>query len=235
MASSAPDAQALIDAELERAPLPADEELAFFHAYARPTEPDDGLLELAIANAGRIEDFSNRLVAAIANVDIRTQVHPQLTGHGGWALTTQGRTQESLEPPSAALSTSLDFDGYCHLFSVAGRKGWIGELIIGVNLGSFFALAGELYSLGGYSGEVDIGVATSGLQGKTSDSARYTGSNREPYSDPEYRRAEQVTALELQNHPDDVARRLLARLIDPLVHPGFDSLRPLRSITAKQH
>jgi hypothetical protein len=97
------------------------------------------------------------------------------------------------------------------------------ETGIAGGMASFLALMSTLYELAGYRGHVDVGVAVTGLDGAHSSTLPAGSFIQNPYNAAEYRRAERVSAHELES-PQNVVSRLFRHLFEMTTSdPGFDA------------
>lgn len=222
------------------APAAPREGLAYVHAFARPVAADNGILERARAST---DDFLKFLRGAVRS-KLRGRYQPDLEGsaqlfrHGGdewrWSSLSPDEieiaaSEQSQNPdPSYLVVVGFNLDGRGHLFCGraadtlrTGGAPTVMEQVIAGNVETFLALMHDVYSVAGYHGHVDIGVALTGLRGATSQFGRY--GRRFPYPTDEYARTERVAAGEL-SEAEAVARRLLRHFFDAVT--GFEGFDP---------
>lgn len=149
---------------------------------------------------------------------------------------TSNISREYGDPKSAryTVEARINIDGRGRLFS--GRVGEVisrgaeerGDLIlfesmIAGQLASFLAAMGELYRLGRYYGQVDVGFVATGLRGGVGSKSRdQFGFYDTAYDAETYPRHERVAAAEL-GHPEQVAGPMLRHLMEALTGRAYDS------------
>lgn len=225
----------LLEEEIARAPYGPIEGLGFMHGFVRPLAPDEGVLDRAAANDHHTL-FWNVLPEAMGrshnsgryDPDIRRARDLVRRGSYGWTVTNQ--IDEGHRDPANAVYTvtmDIDEDGSGHLFLGRAAETYrerliMIEVVIAGNLASFLAAMGTLYDRAGYAGQVDVGVAVLGIEGSVALGLGERVLSRPTYGAPDYRRTARVSAGELRDAPQDVARRLLQRLIDVMTVGDFD-------------
>jgi hypothetical protein len=224
------DGYALLAGAVAEARFPPHPDLAFLHGFARPVSPDRHIWERAEAAAGGRRELQEELRTATDGAAVRNRLSSRSAanwrrqGADEWLLSTQPDVDPSQSPDSAeqAIDMRVNVDGRGHLFfGRAGARANGGMIVlqepaIAGTVASFFALMGRLYELGGYHGQVDIGVSVTNLRDAVSSqgSPSWTASfEREAFRAESYPRASRVTAAELLD-PRGVAGALLGGLFE---------------------
>jgi hypothetical protein len=233
------DRDALLAEGIAHAPFPSSTRLAYLHAYSRPVAPDRGIWNRALAAAGGQQQLRERLREAAVAAGSGGGYAPSLNqatnwrrrGADEWALEAwRGQKENDPGDPSHAVDVRVNIDGRGHLFcgraaermSRQGVEDEEGELvifeaIIAGNFAAFLALIGAVYELGAYHGQVDVGVAVTGLRGGVSSQGRANWGamlmGLDPYEADVYLRTERVAARELME-PREVAGRMFRHLFE---------------------
>ena len=101
-----------------------------------------------------------------------------------------------------------------------------GELIEAIEAGltaRFLAVLGGVYAAGNYLGQIDVGVAVTGLKGSVSQRTRYNiAPSLRPFDKDEYRRISRFSALELSDTPRSAARELVLPLVRATTRESYD-------------
>lgn len=233
----------LLDEAVRQAPYEPQDGLAYMHGFTRPVVPDRSIWERAIEAASGRGELLMLLAKAAASARPREGYDPNLRAgvnwrrHGAdeWRMTSN-ISREYGDPKSAryTVEARINIDGRGRLFS--GRVGEVisrgaeerGDLIlfesmIAGQLASFLAAMGELYRLGRYYGQVDVGFVATGLRGGVGSKSRdQFGFYDTAYDAETYPRHERVAAAEL-GHPEQVAGPMLRHLMEALTGRAYDS------------
>lgn len=87
----------------------------------------------------------------------------------------------------------------------------------------FLAILGGLYIAGGYVGQVDVGLAVTGLRGGIShELGNRLGVDPTPYDKDLYRRTERLSASMLSSDPRGAARNLVMPLLRTITRDSYD-------------
>jgi hypothetical protein len=234
----------LLDEAISRAPIAPDNSFAYLHLVARPVVPDEMLLDRAKGDQ-HIANFLDGLFAAAVSEDIWPRTcggkgySPDLADSNPFDLRTDGWTTsrglgedwQRFRDPGDVLQFVIGLDGVGRLFcGGAARKSNDGRLLLIENLLAglttrFLCVMGGLYAAAAYLGQVDIGLAVTGLEGalsfRMSDNlvARY---HLQPYDRAEYCSTERFAASTLGNVPQSVAQRLILHLIRVVTRDRYD-------------
>ncbi len=236
------DRDELLAEAMRQAPYEPQDGLAYMHGFVRPVVPDRSIWERAAEAASGQDELRRLLAAAAARTKPSQGYDPNLRGSVNWRRQgadewrmTSNVSREYGDPKSAryTIDVRINIDGRGHLFS-----GRVGEVIRHANegpaplilfesmlagqLASFLAAMGELYRLGRYFGQVDIGFVATGLRGGVGSKSRdLFGFYDATYAADTYSRHERVAAAELKA-PEDIARPLLRYLMEALTGRDFD-------------
>lgn len=229
------DQEALLDEAIARAPLEPHEGYGYLHLVARPVVPDEELLERAKGDQP-VRNVLNGLFSKAASPQLFGRSYsPDLSEHfsfarvaDGWLASHGMSDRQPYRDPGNVLEFEVGLDGGGHLF--CGRAAdnldnslVIFEVIVAGLTTRFLAVLGELYTAGGYLGQVDVGVAVTGLSGGVSYivKSRMFSSPR-PYDRDEYRRTGRFSASTLRDDPRSAARRLVYPLVRATTEETYD-------------
>jgi hypothetical protein len=156
-------------------------------------------------------------------------------GADEWELTTVDKELERPEDAAYVIDARFNVDGRGHLFlgraadSLSRRNNLNPSdpmrLFEGLITGTYCAFLlglGALYEAGGYHGQVDIGLAVTGIRGAVTIT-RELIYGRDAYNADSYPRTERVAAGELVD-PEAVTLRMLRHLLE--VSTGVDGYNP---------
>lgn len=232
------DRDALLEQEIAEAPLQPHDNFAYLHLFARPVARNNGLLEKAVRENEALQEMLQLLVrrAIDHHVFPRNVYSPDFVVPGRWMRRVEGMLCHMDEPsprddpraPAYILDLQLDFDGGGHLFCGRAAEGdsegfLFFETLVAGNTTRFLALLGVLYERARYMGMVDIGVAVTGLKG----AVPYRGDTwsrltRIRYDRDAYKRTTRVSALEIKDDAQAIARSLLMPLFAALSQSDRD-------------
>jgi hypothetical protein len=162
-------------------------------------------------------------------VSERLQYQPDLRLLGDWRL----HGAEGIEIASAiadrrkAIRMTISHEGEARLFACAGARYGPGRALAifekgaAGNLTSFLSAAGAFYSRAGYVGQLDTGVALTGVRGGVAHH-EYQRASGFPFPADDFRSTGRFVALELVERPRDVAMQLLRRFLDAIVAFGYE-------------
>jgi len=223
------DRDALLREELARAP-DIDPQLGYLLTFARPVVPDDSMIERVAASGGELLELLMKGARAWGEVradrygqrydpDFRNAIHTWRRGVAGWSISTYREADDS---PRDTAKLELDFDGTGHFFcgrvvdtmSTGFGSGTrvLFEAILASNLASFFGALGALYEAAAYVGQVDVGMALTGIEGTLPYGIHHWGENA--FSGPPPQRTARVTAAEMRDDPKGIALSLIRRFLD---------------------
>ena len=232
------DARELLEEAIGRSPRPIqgwDERAGHMHAFARPLAPDDGMLDRA--GQGDLPALFHALAAEMS-ASQAAHVEPSISrasymsrrGNRGWTISTVD--EDLAQHVRTARSTAhleLDHDGTGYLFMGRAAEMWqerlvLFESVIAWNLADFLAAMGGIYDRARYVGQVDVGVAVLNIEGAHSSLLGEEGHTFHPitYKAADHERTERVSAGELHDAPQEMARRLLARLFEAMAGDAAD-------------
>ncbi len=237
-ARAAVDRDELLNDRIRLGP-PAQDDLGFLHAFARPLALDTDFMDRAAPTTGRVIELLRELARTTDNVQPPSGYGPGLTQYLTWEpkgakVWTLGREDD--EDQSNSVRCDLNVDRRADLF--CGRAAArpprthaedsplyiINPVIVG-NLASFLSIVGAYYQAANYFGAVDLGVAITGILGATG----YSEDNRHmfyapTYNAPDYREHAQVTVAELQDVTAAVLM-LLRRFLGTVYRPDWDPFK----------
>lgn len=234
------DLTPILEEQIQNAPIKEHNGFIHLHIVIKPVLQDDSILEKAVGGfsieyGGQVNEqiLLNLLVEKVRESD----VFPS-DGYGqgfyspnSWIHQPKsflGKLASSYpndETPSAnTLQLEVGVDGSGHLFC-----GWIGRTIqkneakvfypefAASNLTRFIAFFGQLYKYAAYFGQVNIGVAFTGLEG-CKGLAEHTHHLRfaYQYTDETYKNIQSFSAEFLAEKPKDVSAKLIMPFIKTL-------------------
>lgn len=228
---------AMLDDAVTSAPVEPNEDYAFLHLVARPVIPDEDLVKKARGEQ-RSEQFLNSLFSTAASAEVYSIPYsPDLLEANNFERLVEGWvTRQGLEDalgrggvdPGHVLEFEVGVDGGGYLFSGRAAEVYNGRLLIFENIVAglttrFLAVLGSLYAAGNYTGQVDVGLAVTGLKGGISYvlSQRLEVSPR-PFDKEQYRRTERLSALMLTNDSRGAARKLVMPLVHAITRESYD-------------
>ena len=237
--SWAVDREAILAEVVASAPFPRDTAPGHLHAYTRPVAPDNSMLERAMEAVGGRQTFHQRLLDWIHATRLRGQYGPSLEhasqlrrrGADEWRLSNLPDTEHQASRIKDLVDLHVNVDGRGQLF--CGRATdthsqsdheLIIEFVIAGNLEAFVAVMGQIYGAAGYHGQVDVGVAITGLTGSGSalrSNDFYAGPFT--YSAEAFTRTARVAARELLT-PHEVPHSLLRSFYEAT--SGRDGFNP---------
>lgn len=238
------DRDVLLAEAIAQAPFPAGEGRGYLHGFGRPVVPDREIWERAEAAAGGRQQLQRELAEAAAKPGPDTGYAPTLKQGVNWFrrgadewMASSNYEADYSRPEKARFTVEARFniDGRGHFFYGRAADERLGEgdqllILEGGTAGgyaSFLSMLGRLYALGGYYGQVDIGLVVTGLRGGVTTSHRQSGPfallELNPYEADNYPRTERVAASELLDSEPTV-RRMLRHLFEATT--GRDDFDP---------
>jgi hypothetical protein len=229
----------LLAEAIAQAPFSPHVDRAYLHGFARPVAPDRVIWDRALAASGGQQELQKQLGEAAGapgpqdrySPNLKSILHWTRRGADEWCMSSTHNPDYS-DPEDAAylVDVRLNIDGRGHLF--CGRAAErirrqnrvpegdpdlvILESVIAGNFAAFLVAMGKLYELGGYHGQVDIGLAATGLRGgytATRFERPFAYADEAPYNADSYPRTERIAARELGD-PEQVAGRMLRHLFE---------------------
>jgi hypothetical protein len=234
--------EALLDQTIAAAPFSdTSDQSGYLHGFLSPVTSDPGLWDRAAGAVGGTSQLMHRLAVAATRLWTRTDYSPSLA-NGHWDQMGADRyrlgntsLEAGLTDPDRIAELLFDLNGDTRLYSgriittrrvdygsggVAFEKA-VMEPIMAGNLARAIAATGELYRLAAFHGQVDIGIAVTGLADASSSS--FDPFRDHGYNASEYRRTSQLAAGALSD-PPAIAQMLLGRLLDSLARGQANSL-----------
>lgn len=216
------DREALLNAEIERAPIEPHKDFVYLHMFARPVFRNEDMLSQALgeeAHSPNAREQLRKIIGEVSTQSVYPRNHsPDFDSLIRYRLMSDGwMINEGQSEPidiGHMLRLKTDFDGSTHLF--CGRAGERinnrVEVFDGCVAGNglrFLVFIGKLYEKAKYFGMVDLGVALTGVKGATlyTQNIRYRdyfGS----YEENQYRKTLRTSAITLVDEPRQVARQL---------------------------
>ena len=239
--SWAVDRERLLADVIANAPIPPHAGLGYLHGFTRPAAPDPALFERA---ADATSDLHMSLLSAVRSTALHGRYAPSLgdasffgrRSADEWWLSNTGDQHSDLSDPkviSDAVILQLGLDGRGELF--CGRatdtrvrspddNRYLFEVVIAGSLDALFAAMAMIYEAAAYHGQVDVGVAVTGIKGAFSF-VRSQDLRRGDFAYPrdDFKRTATIAAAELEDHAS-VAHRLLRPLYETT--SGIDGYNP---------
>lgn len=228
---------AVLDEAVASSPVEPHEGYAFLHLVARPVVPDENLLEKARGEQ-RSEPFLNGLFSAAASAEVYSIPYsPDLLEANNFERRAEGWVaRQGLEDalgrgdvdPGHILEFEVGVDGGGYLFCGRAAEVYNGRLLIFENIvagltARFLAVLGGLYAAGNYAGQVDVGLAVTGLKGGISYVlSQRIGVSPGPFDKEQYRRTERLSALMLMNDSCGAASKLVMPLVQAITRESYD-------------
>jgi hypothetical protein len=233
--------EALLADVIAGSALPPQDEQGFLYAFAHPVVQDESLISAAIDAIGDRMELASWLRETASSSPLSRAYEPSIRSAGylrrhgadAWRLSTvppPEREKRLTQDPTDFVDFDFNFDGRGQVyFGRATDYRGEGERVVfevGIagTLESFFSLMSALYERADYFGQVDVGVAVTGLQGAISLAA---GSSLlghpEPYAADRVVRTTQLPALKLSDSRALVIQ-LLGRLFESST--GWDGWTP---------
>jgi hypothetical protein len=199
----------------------------YLHAFARPVAPDQRLWERAergerralfevLTRAAKLDQPISGYKPALRNLGAW-----QRMGGDAWALEGDGGSRYY----GVRCDVNIDGRGYlfCGRAAQTNSAGTLGifETIIAGNFASFLSVMGRFYREAGYQGQVDLGLAVTGIEGGISASNPPADFEGREYRALGYTRTDRVPAPEL-GEPVQIARVMLRHLVAATAGEGFD-------------
>jgi hypothetical protein len=223
------DEDALLDDAIGQARFPVHTELAYLHAFARPVAPDRQTWKRAVAALDGLLELQQDLRNAAARADLQKAASSRLAPNwrrqsaDEWLFSTLPDADPASDPDQAeqAVDMRVNADGRGYLlFGRAGamrNSGTIAviEPAIAGKFASFVALVGRLYDLGGYRGQVDVGLAVTNIGGASTSRSSLLGATT--YRADSYRSAERFPASRLLE-PRAVATEMLQDFFEAITN-----------------
>jgi hypothetical protein len=230
------DRDDMLKEAIDSAPIDPHEDFAYLHLVARPVVPDEDLLDRA-SKGQEVTQFLGGLISAASSADaFTTRYSPDFYGgHNyerradGWAASWGlGVEWEERKDPSRVLDLEVGLDGSGRMFCGRAAHRYPNQFLIfeplvaGLTV-KFLAVMGRLYAAGGYLGQVDVGLAVTGLRGSVSYHLRDNlWIERTPYNKDRYRRTERLSAPTLSSDPRGAASKLVLPLIRAITRESYD-------------
>jgi hypothetical protein len=235
------DRDAMLEEEISRAPYQPNENFAYLHLIAKPISRIDDLLSRIQREHLRVEHALIALIDQVRTNDVfpseyfpdfdRPDESKQLVDGFLLKLCTP-RRKDAPDAPGDTLNLQIDSDGKGHLFCGRAAENEDGKLLffprlVAGNTTRFLTLLGELYKRANYGGMVDIGLGLTGIKNTVLRSpnpiiaARIT-----PYDQNKYTRTTRVSAINLKDMPQTVAKTLLMPIFGAMSQGKLDPFPP---------
>lgn len=237
------DRRAILATVVEHSGVPAEMSEGHLHAFTRPAAQDPELFERAIASFGGRRTVHQKLLGVASQTRLAGRYGPSVEGahyweHRSadeWRLATRSAEDRLSGDVSSLVEVRVNLDGRGQLFCGRATAAHIGdeeqliiEAVIAGNLEAFFAIMGAIYEAAGYHGQVDVGVAITGVKGANSyeRSQNFTIPALQ-YSADSFSRDAGVSAAELRDAPA-LAHQLLRHFY--AASTGFENYNPFDSV-----
>jgi hypothetical protein len=237
------DRDALLSEAIAQAPFSAAEGRGYLHGFARPVAADRAIWERAEGAAGGRQQLQQALVEAAGKPGPNTGYSPTMKrgvnwfrrGADEWLASSSYETDYSRpEKARSTVEARFNIDGRGRFFYGRAADERLGEpeqllILEGGTAGgyaSFLSMVACLYRLGDYYGQVDIGLAVTGLRGGITSSQSHGWSfgfiESDSYEADSFSRTERVASSELLDS-ESVVRRMLRHLFEATTgRPDYD-------------
>jgi len=233
------DRKKLLHETMSKAPIEPHSEFAYLHLVARPTVPDENLLDAAREGQHSVQ-FLNGLISSARSTEVFQSEHlfPDFPENIIFGLRADGLVMhqgleedwERYEDRRFVLKLVVGLDGSGYLFCASAAQERNGRLLIYEDVvagltARFLALFGGLYEAGNYLGPVDVGLAVTGLEGGVSFALQdhmVLKHRLHPYDNDKYLRTERFMALTLHDDPRAAARNLVLPLTRVITLERYD-------------
>lgn len=209
------DRMVLLESVVQEAGVPEDAEKGHLHAFARPAAHDPELFERAIEGLGGVQGIHQALIQIPSGTRLAGSYGPNLERasywehHSAdeWRLATHA--EDERRKIESLVELRVNRDGRGRLFCGRATAAHIGddeqliiEAVIAGNAETFFAIMSAIYEAAGYHGQVDVGLAITGVEGAGSHiRSENWGPGELRYSADSFTRAIGVSATELRDAP----------------------------------
>jgi hypothetical protein len=210
------------------------------YAFAQPVPPDQAIWDRALASAGSPDALREALADAAKQVGgpphvevaFKRPTYWHQQGADAWRLSTDHNREPDPQFIEYLTDLTLNIDGRGVLFFGGAAHTFapnpnlpeqayriIYEAAIAENLAGFLAFMGALFAAASYLGPVDLGLNVVGLDGAVSAATlnrmQFPSVSRLPtYNAPTYPRTERLGSAAELAAPEQVARRMLQRLLE---------------------
>jgi hypothetical protein len=234
---------ALLQESISRPPIPEGPAFAYLHVVARPIFRGESIIERALGVGENARQLLNNLVVqAQSSISTGKDYAPTFLAPGNWRREADGylgklsyASEGDRRAGASTLELRVRFDGGGSLF--CGRAAEIDEYtgvssklffssIVAGNTTKFIYLLGELYRRASYFGNVEIGVALTGLIGCVPYEGRMMYRQPHHYQGPsQFLKTSSVSADSLFEEPTKVAAPLLMPIIDAIYQESHDPFK----------
>lgn len=241
------DRNEMLEQVIQRARLHPSPKFAYIHLMGTPVLSDSGLLQRAAEGAAvtDIPTLLNKILVQVGQQKLlATTPYPTIPTYtrwyqqvGDWIAYLEQAPGEVHDQASAkVLDLTVGNDGSSYFFyNRAGKESSNRIVLLEDNIAwlttRFLLLLGTLYENARYAGQVDIGIAITGIQGAISDFFR-----RQPYlypyeyptlifKDEKYTSTARVAARTLAEDPKRAARELVMPLVNAITQGNYDPFR----------
>lgn len=233
------DRKKLLHEAMSKAPIEPHPEFAYLHLVARPTVPDENLLDAARGGQHPVQ-FLNGLISLARSTEVfqSEQLFPDFPENSIFDLRADGLTMhqgleeewERYEDRRFVLKLVVGLDGSGYLFCASAAQERDGRLriyedVVAGLTARFLALFGGLYEAGNYLGPVDVGLAVTGLEGGVSFALQdhmVLKHRLHPYDNDKYLRTGRFMAPTLHDDPRAAARNLVLPLTRVITLGRYD-------------
>lgn len=234
------DRMALLDKVVQEARVPEDADKGHLHAFTRPVAHDPELFERAIEGLGGVQGVHQALIQVAFDAQLADTYGPNLErapywehqSADEWRLATHA--EDERKKIKSLVELRVNLDGRGRLLCGRATDAHIGEnepliieAVIAGNAETFFTIMSAIYEAAGYHGQVDVGLAITGVEGAGS----YVRSenwrlNELRYNADSFTRAIGVSAAELRDAPA-LTHRLLRHFYT--VSTGYTDYNPFQA------
>jgi hypothetical protein len=175
------DRMALLETAIRHAGIPDGADPGHLHGFTRPVSDDPELFERAIEAFGGSRAVHQELIGIASQTQLAGSYAPNLEQasywehHSAdeWRLSNYG--EEERHKIKRVSELRINRDGRAQMLCGRATDSHIGqdepliiEAVIAGNVEAFFAIMGAIYEAAGYHGQVDVGLAITGVEGANS-------------------------------------------------------------------
>lgn len=219
----------LLEENVQQSAIVENNGFAHLHIVIKPVLQDENILDKAsLSEQNHIQLLNTSLVKVIESGIFSKSYEPDFYVKN-WVRRADGYLSKMYEPSAInyaeyALYLEVNLDGSGSVFcnraaetvsKPTGEVKWfLSDVVAGITMKSL-ALFSEFYKRASYFGMVDIGVGVTGLVGSSEFNTRNNIMGKSyHYDKSDYRRAKRVSAMLLEENPEQVATDLLMPLIN---------------------
>jgi hypothetical protein len=218
----------ILEENIQQSPITKHNGFAHLHVVIKPVLQDDNILDKALLPEQNHIQLLNTSVIKIIESDIFPKSYEPDFYVKKWFRRADGYLTKMYEPSAIndseyTLYLEVNFDGSGSVFcsraaetikNPTGEVKWFLSDVVAGTTTKFLALFGEFYKRASYFGMVDIGVGLPGLENSIEYEIRNIMGKSYHYDKPNYLRTKRVSAMLLEESPEQVAADLVMPLIN---------------------